>query len=218
VKTEDRLLVAVGLILAACTVVLTGMVLYREREARSRTPAGAVSPEDWRELTAGGHRVGDSTAANTVVVFSDYQCPGCRGFDLILDEIIREHPTSSHVIFRHYPLTAIHPWAEQAALASECAAAQGSFRRFHSMVFEKQDSLGLLSWREFATRSNVPDLVAFQECVQSGRYRSNLSGDRRLGDNLRVTRLPSLFVNGQRLREVPSRAVLQRLLVTEPPS
>ncbi len=46
------------------------------------------------------------------------------------------------VVYRHFPLTSIHPHAWRAAVAAECAGAQGKFEAFHDVLFDEQEAIG----------------------------------------------------------------------------
>ncbi len=67
-----------------------------------------------------------------------YEClpilnaPSCRQLDLVLRKFLPEHP-DIRLVFKHYPLTNIHPWAMTAAIASQCAYHQNSRLTFWKM-------------------------------------------------------------------------------------
>ena len=93
------------------------------------------------------HMQGSKDAAIVLVEYGDYQCPysragACRG----------EGPAAPAgqqlcFVYRHFPLTDKHPFAELAAEAAEAAAAQGKFWDMHDALFELQPQFG-------------PDLIA----------------------------------------------------------
>ena len=85
------------------------------------------------------HRLGNPQATIGIVEFSDYQCPYCRGFQQQLyPRLKKEYVDSGVVQFIHkdLPLTRIHPQAMPAALAAECAGAQGRFWEMHDALYE----------------------------------------------------------------------------------
>ncbi len=90
------------------------------------------------------HVLGASSAKVTVIEYADFQCPFCGAFTRdTFPTIKQEYIQTGKVkwIFRHFPLRSIHPYAEKAAQASECANNQGSFWAYTDLVFEKQDEL-----------------------------------------------------------------------------
>ncbi len=77
-----------------------------------------------KKLTVEGNpTLGPANAKITVVEFSDFQCPHCRELYETLKTVIPEHP-DVRFVFKDYPLTQIHPWAETAAIGARCAYLQ----------------------------------------------------------------------------------------------
>lgn len=147
--TPQRVANAALVVLAACAVVLTALVVRREFIVRDEDAgsAEAIRPtriSDWRRFGGVGHRFGPATAPVTIVEFSDFQCPYCRiAWDTL--RILRaRYPTQVTLVYRHYPLQGIHPRALEAASAAECAGAQGLFERFHDVLFLRQESLSAI--------------------------------------------------------------------------
>ena len=70
---------------------------------------------------------GNKDAKVTVVVYDDFQCPYCSRMHQTLNDVRRATATGIKVVYKDFPLTEIHPWAERAAIDSECLAkADGS--------------------------------------------------------------------------------------------
>src|SRR6185369_7054344 len=70
---------------------------------------------------------GPADAKVTVVEYSDFQCPFCgKAYDTFEKEVIGQYGDKVRFVFKNFPLTQIHPWAEAAAVASECAYLQGN--------------------------------------------------------------------------------------------
>ncbi len=87
--------------------------------------------------------LGNDDAKITIIEFSDFQCPFCKQFYTdTLPQLKSEYLDTgkAQLTFRHYPLTSIHPNAETAHRASECANEQGKFWEYHDLLFETQDS------------------------------------------------------------------------------
>jgi protein-disulfide isomerase len=88
------------------------------------------------------HVVGPATAPVTLVEYGDYECPYCRAALPIVQELQGLLGDQLRYIFRHFPLTRLHPHAQHAAEAAEAAAAQGRFFEMHAILFEHQEALG----------------------------------------------------------------------------
>ena len=94
-----------------------------------------VSPSD--------HISGAEYAPVTMVEYGDYQCPYCaEAFPTV--EMVRKHFGSRlRFVFRHFPLTEVHPFAEQAAETAEFAGTQGLFWQMHSLLYANQRQLSV---------------------------------------------------------------------------
>jgi protein-disulfide isomerase len=87
------------------------------------------------------HVQGPGTAPVTLVEYGDFECPYCRAAVPIVQELQRLLDDQLRFVFRHFPLTGLHPHAQHAAEAAEAAAAQGSFFEMHAALFAHQEAL-----------------------------------------------------------------------------
>ncbi|MGC2292967.1 MAG: DsbA family protein, partial [Candidatus Acidiferrales bacterium] len=107
----------------------------------------------------------------TVVEFSDFECPHCRAFSQTLREVAPQYP-QVRFVFKDFPLTQIHPWAETAAIAARCAFIQQPkvFWTFQAQIFDNQDLISAENvWEKvvaFAAQDNL-DADAFKTCMSS---------------------------------------------------
>jgi len=159
----------------------------------------------------GDHVHGPASASFTLVEYGDYECPDCGRLFWIIRDLQTELGDRLRVVYRHYPLSGIHPHAQEAAEAAEASGVQGRFWEMHDLLFEKQMALD---------RKN---LIAYAEnlSLDLGRFRSELKGktyDQRVRDDFRrgvqngVYRTPGLFLNGVRHDDVWDRETLLRKL------
>lgn len=81
---------------------------------------------------------GSANAQVTIVEFSDFQCPFCKRVVPTLQQISQTYKDKVKLVYKHLPLTAIHPNAQKAAEAAECANEQGKFWQYHDTLFENQ--------------------------------------------------------------------------------
>lgn len=82
--------------------------------------------------------MGKDDAKVTIVEFSDFECPFCARAYGTVKQIKDAYPNDVKIVYKHLPLTNIHPNAEKAAEASECAQDQGKFWEMHDKMFEAQ--------------------------------------------------------------------------------
>ena len=140
---------------------------------------------------------GPEDAPVTIVEFSDFQCSFCARFYAQTYPLIREEfGDRVRFVFKHYPISGLHPDAEPAAMASECANEQGRFWEYHDLLFENQRDLSGPALLRYAEQAGVPDMAQFSECVASQRFASTVRADLLAGDRLGVTGTPTFFING----------------------
>ena len=145
---QDSIANAFTGLLTVCALIVVTLVMRREFFP-PQTPSVATSyPQprvltEWRDLASVGHVIGSPKARLKIVELSDFQCPFCNDLHLTLKLLLARHPGEIAVVYRHFPLPArMHPFAQAAAIASECAAAQHKFVEYHDALFERQDSIG----------------------------------------------------------------------------
>lgn len=144
---------------------------------------------------------GPADAKVVVVEYSDFECPHCRELYANLKTIEPAYP-QVRFVFKDYPLTNIHPWAETAAIGARCAYMQSpsAFWRVHDAIFDNQDVISPENaWDKlvgFATDAGL-DPAAFKSCLSSDAAKKAVEVNRAEGDALGVQSTPTVFVNGR---------------------
>ena len=199
-------------VLTLCAVTVTGLVARRELFSPAGRPTEAGEPRavpDWRTYTDGGQRIGPAAAPVTIVEFSDFQCPYCREAAEQIREVRRKYPDQVAVLYRHVPITAIHPHALPAAKASLCAGEQARFEAYHDALFANQRDLGKIAWTKLAQVAAVPDTTLFARCMQRAAPFDALARDLEASKRLGVTATPTLLVNDQMIVGAPGKKLEQ---------
>ena len=120
---------------------------------------------------------GDKNAPITIVEYSDFQCPFCeRAYSGAIASFKQSDYFKSgkvNLVYKHFPLNSIHPFAQKAAEAAECANRQGKFWEYHNMLFENQQSLDVASLKSYATKVGL-DTTKFNKCLDSGEAKDEV--------------------------------------------
>jgi protein-disulfide isomerase len=140
--------------------------------------------------------IGPEDAPIVIVEFSDFQCPFCKRFqDETAKQLLAAYPGKIRFVYRHLPLTSIHPEAFPSAEASMCANEQNSFWEYHDNIFENQDRLGRDLYMQIASDLKL-DTAAFENCLNAGNYRDWVQQDSDFALNLGIQSTPTFFING----------------------
>jgi Thioredoxin len=75
-----------------------------------------------------------------VVEYGDFECPYCGRVEPVVRELLSDFADVRYV-WRHLPLTDVHPHTQLAAEAAEAAADQGAFWEMHDLLLRNQDAL-----------------------------------------------------------------------------
>ena len=151
-----------------------------------------------------GHILGVADAPVTVVEFADFQCPYCASAELIVKQILLQYPDKIRFIYRHFPLTTIHPYAMQASNASECANNQNKFWGMHDLLYNNQNKFEVEGFSSkgfflnIATEAGL-DTVEFENCTRNYSFNDYITQD--ISDGLRygVNGTPTFFVNREKV-------------------
>ncbi len=149
-------------------------------------------------VSAHDHIQGNAHALVTLVEYGDFQCPACGMAYPLVKQLQHRYSGNLRFVFRHFPLSQAHPYAQMAAELVEAAAVQGQFWPMHDWLYENQDgwvpyggagleagvrALGL-DEQALATTLRNPDIAAHVRRDFMGGVRSGVNGT------------PSFYVNG----------------------
>jgi Na+/H+ antiporter NhaA len=142
------------------------------------------------------HTRGPGQAPVTVVEYGDFECPYCGLAEPSVRELLRDYGDVRYV-WRHLPLTDVHPHAELAAEASEAAALQGKFWEMHDLLLDHQGALTIRDLIGYA-RSIALDVDKFSADLRSHAGQAHVAEDVDSADLSNVSGTPTFFINGQR--------------------
>lgn len=143
------------------------------------------------------HSQGPDKAPVVLVEYGDYQCQYCGQVHAIIGNIQRRLGDQFKYVFRHLPITTVHPHAQLAARAAEAAAIQGKFWEMHDTLFEHQGMLDEEHLIEYAAQLKL-DLKQFKEDLNSDAVAERVREDFRSGVRSGANGTPTFFINGRR--------------------
>jgi Na+/H+ antiporter NhaA len=144
------------------------------------------------------HIRGDPEGTVTLVEYADFECPYCGRAEPTIRELLAQHKSDGlRYVFRHLPLSDVHPHAQLAAEAAEAAHAQDAFWEMHDTLMEHQGELTLDDVRRYAEELDL-DAERLEDEVRRRRYRGRIAEDVASADTSGVSGTPSFFVNGRR--------------------
>ena len=172
----------------------------RRRRAARRPRPSPVDPER-------DHIRGPADAPVTLVEYGDFECPYCGQAEPVVRELLADDDDLRYV-WRHLPLTDVHPHAQLAAEAAEAAAAQGAFWEMHDLLLAHQDELQPADLMRLRRASSA--------WTSSGSH-DDLQAARRRGPGRRRTSSPPTSAASPARRPSSSTAAATTAPTTSPP-
>ncbi|WFE55263.1 Na+/H+ antiporter NhaA [Micromonospora sp. WMMD1155] len=142
------------------------------------------------------HMRGALDAPVTVVEYGDFECPYCGQAEPVVREMLADFANVRYV-WRHLPLTDVHPHAQLAAEAAEAAGEQGAFWEMHDLLLTHQDALNPTDILGYAEQLDL-DLDMFREHMAGRMGVDRVAEDVESADLSGVTGTPTFFINGRR--------------------
>ena len=143
------------------------------------------------------HIRGPEESLVTVVEYGDFECPYCGLAEPAVRELLRDYGDLRYV-WRHLPLTDVHPNAQLAAEAAEAAGKQGAFWEMHDLLLAHQDALTHpRPDRRTRARSAWTPTSSPPTCASTRGWRASAE-DVDSADLSGVSGTPTFFVNGMR--------------------
>jgi Na+/H+ antiporter NhaA len=142
------------------------------------------------------HLRGPLDAPVTVVEYGDFECPYCGRAEPAVRELLADFGDVRYV-WRHLPLTDVHPHAQLAAEAAEAAAAQGAFWEMHDTLLDHQDELRPADLARYAAQLGL-DGARFGKELGKHTGAARVAEDVDSADLSGVSGTPTFFINGQR--------------------
>ena len=159
-------------------------------------------------------RKGATGAKVRVVEFADYQCPYCSRAADAMRALAKRYGDKVEFAYRNFPLRSIHPDADRAAQAAQCAARQGKFWEMHDKLYGAQDKLDTESVLAHGKDLQL-DVAKLEGCIKNGETAAEVEADLKEATELGIEGTPSFFINGRPHLGNPSEAALAAAIDAE---
>lgn len=194
----------------------------KEREEEERIRALEVH-EQLKPAVADMPGKGPKDAPITIIEFSDFQCPYCANAAQTINEVLEKNTNDVRLVYVHFPLESIHPWARAASIATICASNQSvdAFWSLHDAYFKDQEEItseNLISKSTDYLASSGINMDTWKACSsdqESEEYQAAsalVDTSLQLGIDNGVNSTPGFFVNGRYVSGAQSVELFQELI------
>jgi len=142
------------------------------------------------------HHLGSLHALVVLVEYGDFECPNSAALAKEIEELLTEFQANICYIFRHFPLTNIHPNSLYASLAAEAAAQQNELWNMIDQLFKNYDGLSPELIDELAYGLSL-NMHRFKKDLKSEELLERITKDFSSGVRSGVRNTPTVFLNGQ---------------------
>lgn len=175
--------------------------------------------DDNTEAQPTNHVVGPEDAKVTLIEYGDFQCPACKSYVPLVDEIKKTYSDRIKFQFRHYPLVQIHPHAFIASRAAEAAGNQGKFYEMHDLLYENQESWSASSnptptFEAFARQLEL-DIEKFKADMNSAAIAAAINADVKEAQAAGANSTPTFVLNGSKIDNNPQNLDEFKKLIDE---
>ncbi|MGY4720998.1 Na+/H+ antiporter NhaA [Naumannella huperziae] len=188
----------VGVLLAAVLAAALGFAIFQIAarvfgQTEASLPYLLSEPVD----VTRDHYRGNPDAELTLVEYADFECPFCGDATGMLEDLTERMGVNGRYIFRHLPLTDVHPHAFDAAIAAEAAARQGNFWGMHNLLFAHQDRLERDDLLGYAAELGL-DLDRFATDLDDEALADRVRADMQSAHDSGARGTPTFFVGDRR--------------------
>nr|CAA6829687.1 MAG: Disulfide bond formation protein DsbA [uncultured Thiotrichaceae bacterium] len=170
------------------------------------------------EATSADQGKGFKKSPLLLVEYSDFQCPACLNQHRTIRAAWKDIRRKVHFVYRHFPLTNIHPHANLAAHYAEAAGRQEKFWEMHDQLFDNQSTWAALddptkTFDGYATALKL-DLAQLKTDMESSEVKDKIKADIASARSSDVRSTPTLFLNGKQLSNVRGKDQLVEAIET----
>jgi protein-disulfide isomerase len=169
------------------------------------------------EITESDWKKGNPNAPVVLVEYSDFQCPACAYYALMVSKLISEYPDKTLFVYRHFPLASIHKNAHLASYAAEAAGKQDKFWEMYEKIFANQNvwsnnNQAKEIFLDYAKELGL-DENKFSLDITSPDVKNKVFQDYQSAILYQLNATPSFFLNGKKIQ--PPRTLEEFKLILE---
>lgn len=187
--------------------------ISKDTATNTDAPKKATAADILSVISTDNPTKGSEKAPVTIVMFIDFECPYCQASHGIFNQLLTQYGSAIKVIFKHFPITTLHPEAENAAIAASCAQEQKKFWEYYDALFN-EETITETTYETLAEETKL-NSNQFSTCFKSKRYLSAIEKDRQDGITLGVQGTPTYFVNAEKIEGVPSLEQWNSIILKE---
>lgn len=218
--------IAISVVCALFLVLFVGVVLVAKNKNAPKTADGSTSIAENGHVRNVGSQGNDATNSAekaqksvTLVEYGDLQCPACKAYHPIVKGLISAFPEQLKFVYKNFPLSALHPNAMNAAIASEAVNKQNKYFEFTDILYDHQEEWASLpdpsSKFEEYVKSLGLDLAKYKEDLKDPELPKLIESHRSEGINNGVTGTPTFFLDGNRIDTPSSLEDFKKLISDE---
>ncbi len=218
--------IAITVISAIFLVLFLGIIVVAKNKNKPQTANGSAQFANnghARILTKEGKDATNSAnpaqKVVTMVEYADLQCPACKTYQPVVNDLLKAFPEQLKLVFKNYPLTQVHPNAMAASVAAEAAAKQGKFYAFVDKAYEKQEEWAGLpdpqsKFEEYVKALGM-NVNQFRKDQKDPAIAKLISDQNTEGIQNGVTGTPSFFIDGKKIENPASLEDFKKIISEE---
>ena len=184
-------IVVIGLIIA-------GSLIYINNSSDNTANIGTWN----KPITNNGvHIKGNADAPILITEYSDTQCPFCKDYHQIMQQVMAKYGDSVAWQYKHFPLDFIHPYARREAEAAECVAeiaGEDAYWQYIDSVFASSPSAD--RYTDIASAIGI-DMDDFTRCVENDVFHDVVNEQYQDGIDLGAMGTPHSIISTKDGRE-----------------
>lgn len=188
-----------GIVIAVVAALFLGFFVYAVTATKKKSSEPVV-------LSNSGWVRGNTESTVTLTEFGDFQCPACKVFEPIFEQVVKDYDKKIKIVYKHFPLKSVHPNAMGAAIAAESAGKQNKFWEYHDLLFAKQEEWSGLPNPESKFMSYAKslklDTEQFKKDLKDSKVKASVNAQVDEGIKVGVNSTPTLYINGEMI-EIP---------------